>query len=307
MKTENRSLQRLVHRIAALQRSAHRKDRKDIWDKLGIIGQLTSSVVIASLGILVTIVINRAQGKITKAQMVAADRVAQAQLSTSERRLSADYLDKIMSAKEPGDRGKLINDLDIALLPDNAVPIALRFAYPNNFGPYLVGQSAIHVLERMKVSGRSQLEAASRSGAMPESEIARGLLGEPVQLLLRASDIDDDARLMLNSDTVSALKYGEDSGWLDETSKLVRGKTATIYFEVENGPYGGCGGRLRISAGVQQLDIERYYTDCPPNQKAWYIRYDISVGIDGHMNFILAPEVVMISNPPPSTCTIGCE
>ncbi len=288
--------------------SAKNREPKDTWDKLGVIGQLTSGVLIAALGVLVTVLINRAQRKITKAQMAAADSVAKAQLSVSERQLSAAYLNKIISTTTEHDRANLIDDLDIALEPSYAVPIALRFAYPNNYGPNVVGQSALRVLERMKVSGRPQLEAIASSEALPESEIAKGLLGRRVRLLVRASDIDDYANVKLNGVALfPALKFGEDSGWVDVTYKLVPGSTAAVYFDVDNGPYGGCGGRLRISAGIQQLDIQRYYTDCPPSQKAWYILYDISVGADGTLNFILAPEIVMVSHPPPSTCTIGCK
>ena len=253
-----------------------------------------------------TVLINRAQQKITKAQMAAADLVAKAQLDVSERQLSAEYLNRIISATKPQDRANLIEDLDIALLSRDAVPIALRFAYPNNYGSYIVAQSALHVLQRMKVSGRPQLEAIASSGEIPESEIAKGLVGRP-RLLVRASDVDDYADVWINGVPLLDLKFGEDSGWVDVTPKLVRGSTASVYFVVTNGHYGGCGGRLRISAGIQQLDIQRYYAGCPADQKSWDILYDISVAKDGDLKFILAPQMTMLSTPTPSECTIGCE
>jgi hypothetical protein len=76
---------------------------------------------------------------------------------------------------------------------------------------------------------------------------------------------------------------------------------------VRIGLYGGCGGRLQMSAGSEQLDILRYYSDCPPNQDAWYIQYDITVGKEGNVTFILEPAVISVSNPPSSACTRGCE
>jgi hypothetical protein len=87
---------------------AKNKEPKDTWDKLGVIGQLTSGVLIAALGVLVTVLINRAQQKITKVQMEAANRVANAQLSISERQLTAEYLNKINSAPSANDRANLV-------------------------------------------------------------------------------------------------------------------------------------------------------------------------------------------------------
>jgi hypothetical protein len=148
-------------------RRLRESQRKDVWDKAGILGQLVSGVFLVAIGLIVTAALDKEQQEVTKAiaeaqnrsaayiaasqaanakdteqaQITSARDIAQAAdaiqanadrltLEATNRQIAADYLSKLISATNSDDRATLLGDLDIALEPQYSVPLALRFTRP---------------------------------------------------------------------------------------------------------------------------------------------------------------------------------
>jgi hypothetical protein len=136
---------------------------------------------------------------------------------------------------------------------------------------------AILLAEHLKSSASSQLVQLRDSQIMPDKEVARGILGGPVRVFVRASSIDDFADMKLNGEPIGRrLTFLEDSGWIDITGRLRVGNAQAsvneLTFVIINGPAGGYGGRFQISAGVQQYDTGPYSVNaCPCNKEAFRV------------------------------------
>jgi hypothetical protein len=244
---------------------------KDSWDKAGVIAQYLSGVVVAVVGLIFTTSNNNAQRE-------ASETNALAQLEVSNRQQTATYVNQIVSQKEVAPRAELVGALDLSLKPEDAIPIAIRYARPDQ-DPAVVAQ-AIKVLQRLKNSGRATLREIENSSAMPDASIAEAILGENIHIKVRISQIDDFGALYINVANQEAhhrqispsMQYGQDSGWMDITGQLVPGVQNLLLFKVFNGPYGGSSGRLEISDGTQQYDshIVRL-PGCPCDADAFFI------------------------------------
>jgi len=159
----------------------------------------------------------------------------------------------------------------------------------------MVFDKAIQVLNRLKRDGVNKLKQMSRAEVMPEKQIARALLGEPTRVWVRISGIDDWGDLSLNGKhVVPRLAFQQDSGWIDITKNLKAGDNF-IEFIVSNGDSGGFGGRLQISAGLQQYDSGLYLKrTCPCSKPAFKIYAHIKLHPDKYpqlldMNFTQFP------------------
>jgi hypothetical protein len=247
---------------------------KDRWDVVQIFGPLISALFVAGVGWWIT-------SHITHSQIEAAKTSADAALTVSKTQLAADYLNKIITAKTEDDRARLLSYLDIALAPDAAIPIALRFSYWDmNPGPnQQVANSALDVLRRItsRPAGHDALVQIANGFPPPSpqkrdpiQDIANALLHDHASVFVHISDVDDQVQLHVvegadkqyKDTTLLTVKYGDDDrGWVDITSQLPPngGLTFILYNEVL-----GCRARFQLSAGVHQFDYPVGFNKCIP-------------------------------------------
>jgi hypothetical protein len=89
---------------------------------------------------------------------------------------------------------------------------------------------------------------------------------------LQASQVDDFMFVTVNGRRVISAKYGDAANWVDVTGLLRRGPN-TVEVIIQNGRYGGCGGRLvfRINGVTNSESIWQWGTAAgdiagrPPN------------------------------------------
>ncbi len=251
--TPTSQLDQIANDVKDLKARAAEAKLKDKWDKAGVVAQFISGGLIAALGITVTLLVGRGQE------------------AASERLQVSNYLKELVSrSTDPLATANLLSVLDISVSAQDSVPIAMHYAGPGQDSQ--VRQAAISVLRRVKKPGVKRLQLVKAEGSIPESDIASGLLGDDVKVRVRVSDIDDEATLVLNGDVLKSLTFAQDSDWMEIGSKMKPGKNNLILC-VKNGPYGGFGGRLRISAGSQQYDAAiAKINECPCNAPAFDIK-----------------------------------
>jgi hypothetical protein len=125
---------------------------------------------------------------------------------------------------------------------------------------------------------------------MPDREIAKALLGEPIHVMARVSQIDDRGSLEVGvtgsgvaGQRVTWIEFGKDTGWLDIGTYLKAHTMNDVVLRVDNGEYGGFSGRLEISAGTEQYDSGVFArAGCPCDAPAFYIllRLDVPAAVD---------------------------
>ena len=133
----------------------------------------------------------------------------------------------------------------------------------------------------------------------PDSEIARGILGQRSRVWVRESDIDDVGRLELTGVyEKSSRRFGassqksypeigmsKDTGWFEITNDLVVGNNH-LFFWVHNigGP---CSGRFQLSVGSQQYDTGPVHIEaCRDNSNSIGIYIGIGVSADGSIQIL---------------------
>lgn len=331
--------------IKRLEKLVGEKPAKDGWDKLAIVGQLLSGIVVALLGIAVTVVISNGQEHfqqaITEAQTAAAKQQTiseqafakqqqAAQLALSKQQSDAtlqlsrqqernqealdnqkqvtDYFAKILASTAPEDRATLISGMSIALQPADAIRIAMKYAHPSaGPGQHMVAKAAIALLMGLKVRGKDALNEIKDSGVMPDSEIAAAALGERRPVLVRVSEVDDSVDLYINiSQPFRHVQYGRDTGWIDVSNRMFSNYVNKFYFLISNSAYEGCGARMQISDGLQQFDDHVYFSSCPPNRVD--VRIDVALNTDESRNSnFQGYDIHLLCPLSASTCTQGCD
>lgn len=229
-----------------------------------------------------------------------------AEFDLENRKNVSGYLAMLAVDSRPERRVELLEHMEGALRPEEVVAIAVDYAHPPfdmlEWGASAdgskekykeaksVSDTAVSVLDHVaKVGGGAKaLRAISMSNTMPDREIARGVLGGPTRVWVRASQIDDfgypiivftknDWRQVSVQYRAPVLTFQQDSGWFEITRYLIAGDEG-LEFVVKNGR-GGCGARLEVSAGAQQYDSGPYYRDnCPLS--------DFGVSIHVHLKVI---------------------
>jgi hypothetical protein len=207
---------------------------KDRWDKADIVGRLIQGVLLALVGILITVTADRAR------------------LQLSDRQQFGDYLKLIEEVADPQRRATLVESLDVAV-PAHALELARHYAVSDQ--SFEVRRAAIHTLGRDRgLDGREQLERIAQSPQLPDRHLAMVELKRPIpDTWARVSEIDDIGHLSVNGAEVATVLFRNDSDWVDVTQHLKVGSNR-VELVVENGSFGGWSGRLRISAGEQQYD-----------------------------------------------------
>jgi len=255
--------------------------RKDGWDKAGVVAQFLSGTVIALLGFVISITVDRAQH------------------AASERQQFTEYLKAIGGASEAAARATLIGNLDLAI-PKEAVRVATQYA--SDDPSVTVRDQAMQVLTRFPTEGRPVLERIAQSSDAIDAESAQFYLGQQVKsLFVRLSDIDDDGHLKVNGKEILMVglspNIGNDTGWRNIASSLKPG-TNILEFLLHNGQYGGWSGRLRISAGPNHRydsgKLASLY--CPCNANAFLLTVNVEMGPDGTLTGI-NPEPVFYYPP----------
>jgi hypothetical protein len=297
----------ILRRLDAL--GAAKPKGKDRWDKAGVIAQIVSGVLIALLGLAINRSIN----------------LAQQELAT--RTAVSNYVKEIVTQKEVVARGELINALDIAVPPADAVTIAMHYARTNRIRLQKtmdgavsgdatglerpVFDRAIQVLTRLKNAGRHTLETIRDGDTMPDREIANAILGEPIHVMARVSDIDDRGSLEVANQRVTWIEFGKDTRWLDIGTYLKTHTMNDVVLRVVNGEYGGFSGRLEISAGTEQYDSGVFARDgCPCNAPAFYtlLRLDVPTVVDRDASVkITAQDPVIFDSPSEPTSDTKAE
>ena len=223
----------------------------------------------------------------------------QAELDLENRKNISDYAGKLDGAVNSERRVELLGHMVSALQPDESIRLAMDYAHPPSAmydwdekdlaakdkydGKKLEFDTALQVLNRLKKDGVDELRRMSKTDIMPDKEIARALLGQPTRVWVKASGIDDWGDLNLNGkQIVPRLAFQQDSGWIDITKNLEAGDNF-IEFIVSNGDFGGFGGRLQISAGLQQYDTGLYLKrTCPCKKPAFGVSAHIKLRPNGY-------------------------
>lgn len=216
---------------------------KDVWDKAGIIGHLLAGVLIGALSVVISIVVNNAQAKLSDAQ-----------LKIAERGEVAKYVTEIATHPDANQRAELLSALDFAISPARAIPIAMNYSVqsracdPSIARP--VFDRSLQVLQRAARENMEQFRHIKETAAQPESDLAAALLGEPIGIKVRVSQVNSSSYLQINKkiDPRFNLTFGQDSGWLDITEQLNPGSNDIILVIQSSS------GRLEVSAGTQQFD-----------------------------------------------------
>lgn len=202
--------------------------------------------------------------------------------SSNDSSAVAAYIASIGEQSDPEARAALVYGLDTNVPPDLAVPVAIHYAIPAGSPADATEQpvidAAVRVLGRLKESGRRALLNIRQQNELPDSDIAGAILGDQTKVRVRISGVDDFADLSVNGVPVgSRLTFGQDSGWLDITSDLSRSSPNALKMLITNGPAGGFGGRLQISAGTDQYDSGAIDQNrCPCNAPAFDIESTIT-------------------------------
>jgi hypothetical protein len=319
-------IERLKRGLADLQNKVDSK-KKDGWDIAGIVAQVFSGSIIAGLGIAVAIYAHsrdlgerNAEFKITKThddaefalssqqnkdQIALAKARDKAESDLESRKNFMDFLDRFSKAGTQ-EQTELLEQMEMILTPAQAIRIAMANihpAYALEDKDQLERDSSrfnqvISFAEHLKVEGEVAdfLREVSQSNVIPDSEIARAILGEKTGVFIRASEIDDFGDITLNGrPLLRQLTFGEDSGWVPITDKLkINAATSDVNelkFLVTNSPFGGFGGRFQISAGLQQYDSGPYANpNCPCNKPAFMIVAKLRMPLDRKVQLVKVPE-----------------
>jgi hypothetical protein len=212
------------------------------------------------------------------------------------RKIFMDFQDRLSKADSQG-QIDLLDEMEMMLSPTQVaeftfkkvrVPYALEDHPPydsvdieqqkrDNFR----FNQAILMAGHLKGTSAFILKAMNPSGDFQKGEVIKGILGERTDVYIRTSDIDDFGAVTLNGRPLfPEQKFGEDSGWVRINDRLKVGDNDLVFL-VTNGLYGGFGGRLRISAGLQQYDTGPYADpNCPCNKQAFKIEAHMTVNAD---------------------------
>jgi hypothetical protein len=275
---------------------------KDPWDKATIIAQYISGVLLALVGLVVSWAINSGQE------------------GAARQTAASNYLLEIVKQNNADKRGELLRALDLTSFPEEAVPMALRYAVSARKGwsadPRPVFDGAIDALTKLKKSPeavKALKQAAQATSDVPSSEIAASLLGGPPCVLVRIWQIDDFGVLKINDKEVLNLIFAQDSGWKDVTKLLHTGYNR-FNFVVRNGWntgendwLGSFSGQIEISAGVHQYDSGFVIFGAPnigypklsPKNQAFYIVGGIMVGADGQVTSMGSQDAIPYNIDPP--------
>lgn len=237
---------------------------KDGWDKAGVIGQWVSGVVIALMGVFVTV-------RLQSTQLQNASNQQRTQQAIEE---SAQVREVIESAsKVMGRERRRYVALLPTLTPKNVVDIASQFLTDDDPG---VRSEAIRVLSSFPEGILRVKEFASQSADKSVATQVNARASEPSDLLARISEIDDLGVLKLNGRDVLKATFPNDSGWVDIRWALHDGVN-NGEFAITNGPFGGWAGRIQISAGGSSIDRKYGRDACPCNGQAFKVSISITV------------------------------
>lgn len=201
-------------------------------------------------------------------------------LDATNRQIVGDYFGKFAALTVPTERAQFLDVLDVELGPDYSVPLAVRQLKPLQIrdeickgkivnavatnklliDDAIVRRAATDLLDRLRDKGRRQLFEISKSGFQPDAGIADAFLRRGPKVQYQVSEIDDFADIYLNNQKIATYQFGQESGWNDISSKLIKGKDNSFHVIVRNSPYEGTGVRLEMKIGEYQYDrhIERY-------------------------------------------------
>lgn len=233
------------------RRSVAEQRQKDGWDKAAVISQIVSSILIGSISAAVAIFGTRIS-----------NTVQNAQLESTERKQTGDYVKEIATATDAERRAQLIETLDLAVRSDDAYRIALHYAAENRSGaapsdPRLIYDQSLDVLGRLEPRYPGISQKFADHGTHPASDIAAAIAGREIRLWVRATGVDDSAVLAINGVPAAEFPFGN-SEWVDVTDKLKPNKNH-FQFVVTN-IAAQTGAHLEMSAGTQQYDTR---TACP--------------------------------------------
>ena len=142
-----------------------------------------------------------------------------AEFDLENRKNYFDYLGRISDATDPQKRALLLSQMEGTLTPDEAAQTAITYLHP----PFALGdratyeynkvvyESALQVATEFKRYDLGQLEHITQSHSIPDSEIARAILGQRTEVLVRVSEIDDFGDITLNGKPLAARGASPDS------------------------------------------------------------------------------------------------
>lgn len=246
-------LQQIADELKTIKSQTAPKQGKDGWDKLGVIAQIFSGTGIAVLGLFVTFWVGYGQQR------------------AADRQQAFNYLNQINGTKNTADIASLVSMINVSLSAEEAVPIAMRYASGDQVP--LVRQAALRALRKL---GPKQLQGVVKKNEIPEADIATGLLGEPVKVKLRVSDVEGYGVLVLNNKALCKVSSREDSSWMNLTDKQLQAGANDVVFCVQGGA-SGYSGRMNISVGSYQHVTEVWEKKCPCKAPAFHVLAHLTV------------------------------
>jgi hypothetical protein len=272
------------------------KSKKDSWD----IYEIRSGAILTAAGVIVTILAG-----------IATARQGSATVETTNRQIASSYLDQLTKG-DAEKRAALLNAIDVALQPDTATRMSVRFAAPvtqiikikdrelleddkvrdDARKDAVAHSAAIEALERLKKVDTSVLREIANTGHIPDSDIASEILGESVDSYVRLTEIDDEVVVSINKhpppvvlnrgevtpvgDLKATYVFGADSGWVNLEPYLKESPTIDLDFLVKNTVAGGAGLRLQLRMGIEQYDFYVDCRKCPPTAESFKVHFNIA-------------------------------
>jgi hypothetical protein len=268
---------------ARIQEVSGQAKPRDNWDKIAIITQVLSSVILGALGILFTFWIAQMQNNVATLQV----KVTNAQVDIARQQRTAEYFRALVEA-EPQRVGSLINGVEL-VMPENALAIAQFYARHGTSDEARI--SALDLLGRLaekngladeRDKARLTLEEISNNNQDTKiGDHARLALGKPVKAVrIRLSNIDDRASISVNGKEELVRELGS-WPWVDISDKLSAGKDNRIVFKLINGEFGGWSGRFEIASTWHSYDSGLLADDkCPCNTTVMEIHVLVRLDAD---------------------------
>ena len=317
---EQIKLDKILEALEELKRTRESKSKKDIWDKLGIVGQLFSGVLLAAIGLGLTWFI--AQSEQTSRQL---------NLDATDRQTVARYLERFDTA-EPSKLVALLQGADVALAPKYSVPLAVNFAQSLPVEVYIkegdiistgkleevknneiVNEAAIALLQRLmpkddedKAEAREAMKKFDNPDNPQDKAVANFVLKGRSTVLFRVSNIDDFVDVYISDRYKCTYEYGDDPEWINTTEELKQNKKNGLKMIVRNGPKGPMGARVQVQAGAEQYDFIIRRNDRFDEGLAINVGLSLSVDTEGlfHLN---GYQIVAKDREKPPETTKKCE
>jgi hypothetical protein len=274
---------------------ASQKPTKDSWDKVSIVSQIFSSLVLATVGGLITFYF---------------------QYNSKNTAIVSDFLGKVVSANA-GQREQYLNALDLELGARYSIPLAIRLSTPIQLRNAICGGKILsdpiatqeqeeefadvrttrELLQRLSLtsSGRKELQEISKSGVKPDADIADAYLGKGSKVYYRVTEIDDYATIEIDANkhadqNFPQYKFGDEPPWVDISDRMTKGTVNTFFLTVSN-KVGSSGARLQMRIGADQYD---QYVGTKNNEPAGRMFFfSINITVDDRGNTRLSGDNVV--------------